>query len=156
MVLPMHTMLALLHEYFVGGTLRIGGTWGGAKCLSHLPIATHLAESTTWILATCGCFYLLGSKQSHESFLRTTGSIALGPSALDHALAAVNLLLWVFVLYSKIKIHSLCNLFQPCHILLLINAAALHSKGSLSACLSVYSLPLVLGAWAAIGVHTFT
>lgn len=149
------TYAEMFEEYFVGGTLRIGGTWGGPHCLNHIPSDMRLKEASTWILGTLACLVCLRAKKSHDLFVQKLRSIPISrTTTLDYIFASVNFILWLFVLYTKIRIQSLCNMFQPCAVMLLVNTFAVLSKGVLGPCLTVYLLPFAFGAWGALAVIT--
>ena len=139
-----------LLEWVAGGTLRVGGSWGGAECLAFVPMRVRAPETAVWVLGVLAALWALDMRQSVRSLLR--GPSAGPPTArwIDRLLALAAASMWLYVLHSKIQIHSLVNLLQPCHLSLLLHSLALAQPGPWSTLISLYSLPFVVGAWGAI------
>ena len=150
--LLVHKAWDVFVEYFVGGTLRVGGSWGGEECLAHVPLHVHRAEAAAWVGGVLLLCALLRTRKAHERLVQQISAETFPPSRFNTYLATLPLGLWLYVLQSKVQLHSLCNLLQPCHISLLLNAASLLTSGPASTYLTIYSLPFTLGAWGALAI----
>jgi hypothetical protein len=137
-------------EYFVGGALRIGGSWGGPECLAYVSKEIHVAESISWLVVIVITAWLLNSFGNFNRLVESINKATVQVSWLDRGLAVPPALLYLYVLQTKIRIHSLVNLLQPCHLSLVLNVIALCTTGPISTCISIYSLPFVVGAWSAL------
>jgi hypothetical protein len=70
---------------------------------------------------------------------------------MDLSLFTFHAILWLQVLCYKIHLKSLVNLLQPCHLSLLFEGIALLlGDGPLSALMTIISLPITIGAVAAL------
>ena len=145
-----------LLELFAGGTLREGGSWGGQECLAFVPLQVRNMESAAWVCCLLAALVSLGFREDVSDLLQRSSLLPFRPTRLDRLLAVVLLGIWLYVLQSKIRIHSLVNLLQPCHLSLLLHALALTEEGPVSTLISIYSLPLVVGAWGALLVPDVT
>ena len=139
-----------LLELFAGGTLREGGSWGGQECLAFVPLQVRNMESAAWVCCLLAALVTLGFRGDVSDLLQRSSLLPFRPTRLDRLLAVVPMGIWLYVLQSKLRIHSLVNLLQPCHLSLLLHALALTKEGPLSTLISIYSLPLVVGAWGAL------
>ena len=137
-------------ELVAGGTLRVGGSWGGAECRAFVPLQVRAPETTAWVLGILSMLYSLDLRASLQNLLRRTSTGPYTASGFDSLLALAPACMWLHVLYSKIRIHSLVNLLQPCHLSLVLHTLALTRPGPWSTLISLYSLPFVVGAWGAI------
>ena len=151
-VITMTDFGTLLHEYVFVGGIKKGGTWGGNDCYLAIPLESHLVESTLWAVCAMVAYFLLGygplyyemktkADEIIRGHVRTTAS-----RATDVIFALMHWGIWSLVVYYKICLHSLANLLQPCHLLLLLQGIAVSTNGSTSALIGCLSFPLIVGA----------
>jgi hypothetical protein len=153
-----------LHTLIFSGSLKKGGTWGGPTCAAYVPLDVHYYETIAWILL-CFLLYKLLNLSSVIAYIQschrrcvssasTEKSSSSIWSILDGMVLIVTFGLWFQVLYYKIRIQSLVNLLQPCHLSLLWQSLSilLSGRSALSYFLALITLPMTIGAVAALAV----
>jgi hypothetical protein len=153
----------ILHEYIFAGGIKKGGTWGGSNCAAYIPFESHVFEIAIW-LSICMIFDGILNFRSLCNELACKCDPVIGgykPSnlskTLDRAFAFIHFAMWFQVLCYKINLHSLVNLLQPCHIVLLGLGISISLGGSKGTILALALLPMtLLGAMAALAVPATT
>jgi len=147
----------IIHDYFFSGTLKEGGSWGGPSCTAIVPFRIHVYESIFWNSVCVLSFTIFNIRERFKSLIsraRLFLNSRAPPSQLslnvDLTLAFLHLAMWLQTVYYKINKRSLVNLFQPCHLCILLNGIAVSSSGLVGCLLSVMTLPLVTGGISAI------
>lgn len=131
--------------------LKIGGTWGGAVCASYVPFDVHVYESFIWILLCLFIFWSFGFYRNAFLLKRkiaeelNTLKYLLVLRMLDIFLGLTALCTWLMVVNYKIQLHSLINLFQPCHAVLLAQGISLMNNGATGPMVAMMSLSMVAG-----------
>jgi len=146
------------YEMVISGGYKKGGSWGGAVCGSYVPADIHIKETCVWLVIMALLFVGLKfqAKLKHlDKMIQAELDIAIPKRptffrVLDLVLATIAFTNWFMVLFYKINLHSLINLLQPCHLVLLAQAFALKSNSSTGIMLSLLSLPMVSGSGAAL------
>lgn len=149
-------VLDLIYQYFFSGTVAEGGSWGGEACAAVVSRNTHVLETIFWLIA-CTIFWKEFSLRSeYDKLLLHAQKYDLHSSPkrlfriFELLLGCVEGLIFLFVVYYKINKMSLCYLFQPCHIVLLIQSYALLADNARSNVYCVLSLSMVTGTVLAI------
>ncbi len=160
--------MELFKEYFYSGALEKGKLedgfhWAGEKCLNYIPLCIHVIEATLWIAAhvyfyyslnlpklytkTIDCLKEINSKNPLKPGLRRTVE-----GWMDLIFAIILIGLYVQLIYYKTVSKCLIYLlFQPCHILLIIQAMALLSKDDITSfMLTVLHIPIFPGPISAL------
>jgi hypothetical protein len=115
--------------------LKNGGSWGGPLCHSTISLQTHIIESTGWLIIWIFLYFLFDSTTKIKELVkRIDAALEATPSTtasrrMETALGCVNLVLYLQIIYYKSSIHSLINLLQPCHVLLLLQCVSLFNNG---------------------------
>ena len=143
-----------LYEYFIGGALVQGGSWGGPECYGHVPPMVHLIETAGWLFLSAVAYYGLGI----PSVLRSVKvkpeeckSANIFESILDTVLGSIHFAMYLHLLYFKTNSKALCIvLMQPCHVILLLEGIALFSRSKLGINISLFILPSLIGTLLAM------
>jgi len=147
-----------LYEMVISGGYKKGGSWGGEECAAYVSNDLHIKETVAWICLMVALYVALGfnEKWRHMKKIIQTELDSIVPRRnplfryLDVALGTLALCNWTLVLIYKINLHSLINLLQPCHIILLAQAFALLSNNSTGVILAMLGLPMVTGSGSAL------
>ena len=145
-----------LWDLIISGGYYKGGSWGGPICASYVPAQIHYIETGCWVLCllalfTFGGFNLKLKKLEESISLQLKGihsSRIMG--VVDNLLSLICFANVALLLYYKVKLHSLINLLQPCHITTFLQAIALSSKSSLGVMIGMLNLMMVVGSGGAI------
>lgn len=148
--------LGKIHDLLVAGSLKYGGTWGGAECRAYVSLQRHALESSFWILVCYVTFHLfsLGKRLSdlqivtkiqleRPKYLNTSRN-------LDRFLAIVHFAMYSQLIYYKWNFSSLINLIQPCHVILLLEGIALYADGPMGVVITTIILPALSGTFLAL------
>lgn len=128
----------VLHDYIFSGGISKGGSWGGEGCQKAIDLRSHSIELVLWFII---CYFLYNSCQYKEHYdkLLITGEVILNKHkrttcsmSLDRIFSILHFGIWGLVLYYKINMHSLINLFQPCHILLFVQGLGVLIEGKIT------------------------
>lgn len=147
----------VLYDMVISGGYKKGGSWGGVECAAHVPYHVHVYESVTWIVLMLGLFFYFDfSGKVRELEKVITAKMATRKYAhlpffrvLDLVLCTMAFGMWLTVLYYKINLHSLINLLQPCHLVVLAQGFALLYDNSTGLLIALLSLHMVSGSGAA-------
>lgn len=136
--------------------LSKGGSWGGKECIDSIPIQTHMMESVTWV-SIC---LVLSAVLNISSFFKTTNDATVAyfknnqrstwSNILNTALGFVHLSKFGLLIFYKLNIKSLINLFQPCHMIMLLQGVALLSKTTLGVNITLIMIPALVGCFVAM------
>jgi hypothetical protein len=150
----------ILHDYIFSGGISKGGTWGGKDCLAAISYDKHYTELVIWSII-CTILYSKLNYPIYYAKIIELGTVVLHKHVrtmtsriFDVIFGLLHFGIWFLVLYYKINLHSLINLFQPCHLALFIQGLGVTSNGPTGAIIGILSLPLVIGPMAAVLVHT--
>jgi hypothetical protein len=93
-----------LHELIFSGGIKKGGTWGGAKCASHINSETHMKEVLLWMVLSAVVFWYVNVPHLVRK-IGENGKIAMKdykPTAfwkqVDFLVAAIHFGMWFQVL----------------------------------------------------------
>lgn len=155
-----------IHEYLFAGAIKKGGSWGGPECSSYLGLDIHAYETIGWSLFILGSYRLFRLNKMMTNIwddaeklisrtrleLKATGNsfISTLERIVDLLLFILHLASFILLLYYKTNLHSLINMFQPCHVALVIQMVALYSTNELGVLIGVLLLPMTLGSLMAI------
>lgn len=159
-----HSIGHTLYEYCVAGGLQKQGSWGGPICYHTVPIDIHIYEILAWslfilvIYRVCRIDRMLSKLSGRAQELLTNQKFDKSNNALinnierivDLALLCLHTTSYILLLYYKTNLHSLINMFQPCHMTLLFQALALWSTDKFGVEIGVLLLPMTLGSLMAI------
>lgn len=161
-----HGMLDIVYEYFVVGGLKKKGSWGGDICFETIKLDIHLYESLIWTLFILFIFRIcrldrmfinlkirtndLLLKQKQLKYNSTSTLVSKIERIYDYFLLILHSISLLLLLYYKMNLHSLINMFQPCHITLVLQTFALYSNGKFGILIGVLLLPMTLGSLMAI------
>lgn len=143
-----------LHEIFVGGALRKG--WGGIECRKAVPMTIHLWESIGWLII---CLIVYKTADLKNTLLSIRKSIKFdlkqNPSrpwvrTLELCMATVLFGLYAQICYYKYQSAALIWIFQPCHVITLLQGIALASGDSLGILIGICILPAHTGTLLAM------
>ena len=149
-------VLDILYTYFFSGTVAEGGSWGGEACAAVVNRNTHILETLFWLIASTIFWKELNLRAEYDKLLVHAQRYYLNSSpkgmfrSFEIVLGLVEGTIFLLVLYYKINKMSLCYLFQPCHIVLLIQSYALLADNAKSNVYSTLSLSMVTGTVLAI------
>ena len=151
-VVGLDKVFEFLHEYIFVGGIKKGGTWGGIQCYLAIPLDKYIVELVLWL-------FLAGLTQAtfdlgrHYFSLKRKAKMLLSghvrtmnSRVIDAIFALLHFGIWLLVVYYKICLHSLVNLLQPCHLLLLLQGIAIISSDVRGAMLGSLTFPLIVGA----------
>jgi hypothetical protein len=141
----------VLYKYMFGGSQD--GTWGGAECATAVSTNTHILETALWL---CVTFILWKEFELHSEYDRLLVHAQqyyakVGDKKwsifryFEIILGLGELVIWLLTVYNKINKFSICYMFQPCHIVLAVQACALLTDNALGSVLSTLSLSTVIG-----------
>ena len=105
-----------------------------------------------WATMLVTAFFGLGfyghALRLHRDATRTVAGHVRSPMshAVDVAFAVAHFGNWLLVLYYKVSLHSLVNLLQPCHLLLLLQGLAVVGNGPAAALAGALTFPMIVGA----------
>jgi TMEM164 family len=146
----------ILHEYIFMGGIRKGGTWGGPGCRDSVPTDVFVFETVLWCVLCTALWYIFGVSAYYTRTYQEAKTIIDGhkrskiSQTIDIIFAAIHFGIWFLVLYYKINLHSLVNLLQPCHLLLILQGFAVAYNGPNAAILGSLLLPLLSGAFGGL------
>lgn len=151
-----HPLLQKAHDLLVYGALSKEGIWGGPECAKAVSMETHIYESACWILLSIVTYYLFNCPK-YLSDLKKTITLELAATKqhpvlrfLECTVGSVHLLMFFQLIYYKFNISSLINLFQPCHVILLLQGLALFSDGVFGMLVAIFILPSLTGTMLAM------
>lgn len=156
-----------LQEYLFAGGIKKGGSWGGPKCSSFVGLDIHVYETIGWSLFILGTYRFFRLNKMVAEIWNDTEKLtstirlekkAAGGSTFTHILerfvdlilCSLHLASFLLLLYYKTNLHSLINMFQPCHVALVLQMVALYSTNELGIIIGVLLLPMTLGSLMAI------
>jgi hypothetical protein len=146
----------ILHDYIFSGGISKGGTWGGKDCLAAVTHEKHYTELAIWSII-CTILYSKLNYPKYYAKIIDLGTIVLhkhirttASQIFDIIFGSLHFGICFLVLYYKINLHSLINLFQPCHLALFIQGLGVIYNGPKGAMIGILSLPLVIGPMAAV------
>lgn len=149
-------ILHQIHDLFVAGSLKNGGSWGGAECRAYVDIFTHFRETCFWILLSSLFFQFFSLRRKYTDLWNVTkinlSSIKYSNTTryLDYILATIHFSMYFQLIYYKWNFSSLINLIQPCHVILLMEGIALASNDHIGVLISVLILPSLSGTFLAL------
>ena len=160
--------MEIAREYLYSGALEKGSLdgghhWAGEKCLNHIPRCIHIIEATIWISAHVYLYYSLNLPRLYTKTMDSLREIySKNPLKagvrrtvegwIDFILAAILIGLYIQLIYYKTVSKCLMYLlFQPCHVLLIVQAMVLLSKDDInSLMLTVLHIPIFPGPISAL------
>ena len=151
-IVGLDKVFEFLHEYIFVGGIKKGGTWGGIQCYLAIPLDKYIVEIVLWLflagfsLAACDLGRHYFSLKRKAKMLLTGHVRTMSARVVDAIFALMHFGIWLLVVYYKICLHSLVNLLQPCHLLLLLQGIAVISSDVHGAMLGSLSFPLIVGA----------
>ena len=148
----LNKVFEFLHEYIFVGGIKKGGTWGGIQCYRAIPLDKYILELVIWLFVAGFALtgfelhrYFFSLKRKAKMLL--TGHVkSTNARVVDAIFASFHFGIWLLVVYYKICLHSLVNLLQPCHLLLLLQGIAIVSADFTGAMLGCLTFPLIVGA----------
>lgn len=138
-----------LYDYFIGGALVQGGSWGGPECMGHMSMETHVMETAGWLLFSAVVWYALDIGSVFKSIKIKESECKV--NILDMLLGCVHFGMYLHLLYFKTNSKALVIvLLQPCHVILLLEGIALVSRGKMGVNISIFLLPALSGTLLAM------
>jgi hypothetical protein len=140
-----------VYDYVFEGSLKHGGSWGGAECAKYISFIDNIGESIMWLVITA-IVAIWGNAPGVLSFIFTEAKKEIAvrlpyrstfQMIFDRILGSLMFTIWLFLIFYKWNTKSLNQLLQPCHIILLFQAMALSSDGPWAVMLSLFQLPLL-------------
>lgn len=151
-----HPLLQKAHDLLVYGALSKEGIWGGPECAKAVSMETHIFESSCWILLSIVTYYFFNcSKYLSEMKRAIRAELAVTKQhpvlrVLECLVGSLHMLMFFQLIYYKFNISSLINLFQPCHVILLLQGLALFSDGVFGMMVAIFILPALTGTMLAM------
>jgi hypothetical protein len=154
--LQINNRLQSLKDLFVLGSIKQGGSWGGKECKSALSMDLHIKESFAIIILLLLLIRFVNFKKISEDILvPTTNYYKNNKRTKFHTivssfLSIVHISMYGMLIFYKFNVSSLINLFQPCHVILLLEGIALASHGYLGVSVTLLILPALTGCLLAL------
>jgi hypothetical protein len=138
------------HFHLFDGNLRFGGSWGGEECSKYLSQQVLLGESLFWVVLIIWLGNSISMRETLRELIRKATEKmekhydhrSILQWLLDRIVASFMLTIFLMLIYYKYNTNSLCQLIQPCHLILLTQAICLSSDGSNAIIFGLLQLPL--------------
>ena len=127
-----------------------GGSWGGLECSQTVPLSTHILEAIGWITFCAISYHLINVPQVFADVTKKINSRKVKTNTfeknLDVILGCIHMAIYLHLIYFKYNCRALLIvMFQPCHVILLLQGISLLAPNELGAKIIVFLLPSLIG-----------